>query len=382
MKKIMLIILFLLAIPIVQAVGVGAPGGPNKFVEFEPGKSVIFQYLLRSNRHGTIGYQFGAEGDLAKYLTFYPKQFDRIDSTGGTIHTPFSVGLDLPQVIDEPGIHEIWVTASEVAPAGAGVIALSRIKFLIEVRVLFPGYKIEADLVAPNINENEVSNMKVSISNWGTYPVNSIKAKIDVFDDDKILVGTVYTNEDSIPVRGSTTLDSYFDSTGLPPGNYSATAEIEWDGGIEIVDDTFLIGTKVVDVTNHTKTLFKDTINPFKINIKSRWNNKLNNVYAIVRLEGKDFKTPSLNIDNLGETQLEAYIDTTGMERGNKEVQIVLYFENYQTVYTGEVEILNKPLEEAPVAVNTLTISLILIVLLLVLLNILILLYLKRKKRR
>ncbi|MBT5021263.1 hypothetical protein HOK51_06155 [Candidatus Woesearchaeota archaeon] len=385
MKKIILnIILVIILCTPVFGLGIGSSGDLYPSIEFYPDKSYSFYYLLRTKATGVNDYMFFARGDLAEYVSFDPpiiknKKISRTDYTT----FPFHINIDLPPKVDKPGIHEIIVDIIEKKSGLKSMItAYPKVEVKIKVRVLYEGYKIESRLSVPNLNENEKGLARIHIENIGSKKIDKISAKIDIFDSDKQQVTTLFTKEHSIAIRGSTSLEADFDSTGFPSGNYSAIAEITYDDGTEYLNDSFMIGTKVVKVIDHSKNITVDTIEPFSFKIISHWNNPLN-VYAKVYLQGKEFQTATVNIGNLETEQLKTYIDTNGMETGEHDVDITLFYQDGTTNYKGKIDVLKKPLNmNTAMFIGGTNWTIVSFVFILIILNILILLVLKKKKKQ
>ncbi|MFH1589196.1 MAG: hypothetical protein ABIB43_01370, partial [archaeon] len=125
MKKIICIIFLIIMTSSVLGVGIQSkPFIPNPMI-FEPGFTVTKSYSVYN-----YGYDvnIGLGGDLAEFAVIH----DIIDS--GTSQS-FQMTLTLPDKIDEPGIHKLYVQASEVAPPGGGIMALTVVRKLIQILV-------------------------------------------------------------------------------------------------------------------------------------------------------------------------------------------------------------------------------------------------------
>ena len=70
----------------------------------------------------------------------------------------------------------------------------------------------------------------------------------------------------------SESFEASFDTKGLRPGNYSATANMDFDGMKKTDSDNFRIGNLNVKVVDYTKELDNSGIKRFDVTVESEWN--------------------------------------------------------------------------------------------------------------
>ena len=188
-KRILLISFLLLIIILIKDVhGVGIRF-PTVDIDFEPGFENTFNFAVTPSR---MDVKLSVSGYLSEYVTL-SKTLVKSNSTDRT----FNVIIKLPEKIEKPGHHKVWISAEEVIDKSKilGNIGTScNAMVYILIHVLNKGKYVDMSLSAPDVNLNEPVNFAVNVKSFGEEDINSIKATIDVYNPDNEKLATVYTD--------------------------------------------------------------------------------------------------------------------------------------------------------------------------------------------
>jgi len=385
-NKLVIFVFFIVSLIIasssVYSVGISAWDSVVKETDFVPNEQRVYAYMLRTTVSTTMDYELTANGPLAESVTFSPSNV--LENVAPGQDPWFNVIVNFPssEANLTPGLHTITIGILEgSAPEGGWVGGRSGINFPIHVRVLDPGKYLKATLDAPNTNINEPVKMGVHLENWGKQTINSAQATLNIYTKAGEFKDTIKSDSVSISGAGEANTYAILDTLGYPPGNYYAEGDILWDGQQTLVNDTFRIGTQDIKINSYTATFEKNTINPFIINIESIWNSITSDVYFTVDLPNGRITSPTGQLAPWENQNITAYWDTTEVEIGEYNVNLILNYAGEKKTKKVKVEVLEKVevQELKPLSFNYL--YLILIIVALILANIFIWLFFIRKKK-
>jgi len=341
-KKVILIssllILFLIFIKPTCAVGIYF-SNDNK-INFKPGIEKAFSFEVTKCN---LRVRLSVSGYLSEYAILSKTSIES-DSTD----RKFTVTVKLPEKIEKPGHHKIFVMAEGIIDetSGGAFGTSSNAKVYILINVLNPGKYVDMRLSAPNVNLNEPVNFAVNVKNFGEENISRIKAAIDVYSQNNEKLATVYTDEKALISNTEETLHAQLNTAGYSEGIYKATAILNYDGETNQANDTFKIGKLNIKIINYTKEFEKDKINLFNIKIDSDWGNKIENLYGEIKINNMIIKTPNINLNPWEKKTITAYWDTNNLEIGPYNTVITVYYEDKTTVETGIVNVIEKRNED------------------------------------
>jgi hypothetical protein len=371
----------LLLVPSVHAMGLRAYDLLVE-IDYKPNLEWSQRYQIVTTSSYAQDYRLYIQGDLAEYVTLEPDHFSDVAPGSNPF---FTATLKLPG-LDEPispGRHTISIGAFETASSsggGGGVGVLTGSEALVRVMFLYPGKYLEARLRAKDVAINEPANFEVGIFNGGKIDLSWVKAKIDVYDPEGKNIATVYTEEKPLKSNVHDTLHAQLDTRGLNSGDYKAIATVYYDGNeIKTNEAKFKIGSLEVRIIDHTKEVPAGKINAFDIDIESRWNNNIPNVYASVKIEKQTFQTPTTSIGAWERKNLTGYFDTTNINMGEYDAEITLNYGNNWTRKMGKVTV-TKPEGIALTPIAPTTALLVIIIILLIMIDIGYLIYSRKRK--
>ena len=377
LKKYIVIFLLLLFLPIVNAVGIGG-NDLNFEVNFVPNGEYTYTYYLITTSGQSQNYQPFVQGDLKNYSSFNPSILK--DVSKGTI--PFEVTFKLPSEL-EPGIHSQKICIAETESSGGSIGYKTTSCAVIKFISFYSGKYISASLNSPKGNLGDILTFKILVKNWGKENISSVSADIDLYEKSN-KIGRISTNSISLNSGSNGEITADLDTSSYTPGEYTAIATINYDGNIKKINNTFKIGTLDINILNYTNQAYTNKINPFNINIESKWNSKINSIYSEVKVikDGKEltsFKTPSESLDPWKTKTLKGYLDATNLDLGKYELNITVFYENKSKSQLGEVEIIKQPIKKQKLEISNTTIV---ISALIVIIIILVILFLKYAKKR
>ncbi|MBU3923710.1 MAG: hypothetical protein KJ592_02230 [Nanoarchaeota archaeon] len=325
----LIIVLTIISIQVVSAGGVGiTPAHYKEF--FEPNLEKTFKFYS-FNTDPNEGIEIYIEGDLAEYVELSDEFF-----VGGG---GFTVTVKLPNKIDKPGVHEIYVGAIEAREIGSETIGgIVAIRGRIDILVPYPGEYAESTFTISNINEGEEANYEIEVQNLGTKSLN-VKPSIEIYKintTEKLL--TLNLPDKIINPKEILNSVGTLNTKELPPGEYQAIAIIDW-GKIDTMTKIFRVGEFLIEILDYDYQFEQNRINQFNIEIQNKWNTKIDQVFATVSITDQgnfitNFKTVSANTNPWETKNLTAYFDTTGLETKRYTANIVL---SYGDTTTGKL---------------------------------------------
>ncbi|MAH01899.1 hypothetical protein CMO87_01550 [Candidatus Woesearchaeota archaeon] len=366
---VLFLILLMMHMGIVNAIGI-IPSAIK--MDFQPNHEETFTFYTEVTEN--IGIYI--EGGLAEYVTL---EEDNMAKDG-----TFVIKVKLPAEIETPGKNRVLVGLIEKGSGGGTVAGIASIRTPIDIKVPYPGVYAEIGFNVNDLNINETANFVVTINNLGKEDINNAKAAIDICDSDERLVEKLFTEEKNIKPNARENLMALFDSSEHAAGAYKAIAHVTYADKSKDLEANFKMGTLNVKIINYTKTFFKDKIGKFGIEIESRWNGKINDIFAEVKVfndtkEVSSFKTVSVSLEPWEKKIVSTFWDTEGLGEGTYDVEIILFYEGQTTKLNDVIEIITEKEEISILKYLTTTNLLIAAVLLLITINIIIIAK-KRKK--
>ncbi|MBI2448692.1 hypothetical protein HYV49_00155 [Candidatus Pacearchaeota archaeon] len=328
MKRGLLIFAFIIIfVDLVSSLGISHYyTSSDRIIEFKPGLQRSYSYTINGDRPDQE-IEVYVMGDLAQYAKL---NTDRLIGGGG-----ITVNISLPQEIDVPGPHILYIGAIEVILEGVGIGTRVAIQTSIIINVPYPGRYVEATLKADDVNEGEPVNIELQIWNKGKedYSVN-VLLEMHLGLKENILE-TISLGEKFM--ESGTNAVFQKELFNYKPGNYFIEAVISY-GGILKLNDTFRVGTLRVDLINYTYDAYIKSTNKFDLIIESKWNNKIENVFADIRIFNgtatvSEFKTPSEILEPWGTKMLRGYFDTIEFGEGDYKGNITINYEGKESRY-------------------------------------------------
>lgn len=343
------LILFLLSSATVCAVGIGQYSR-EKLILFQPGLEKKYTFYLYDAPH----IRGNVLGELAQYTTVIDA-----DPDGGARN--IDLVIKLPDYL-EPGIHSLTISATESISGETGSAgAYTSVETHIKVFALYPGKHPDFnEVVANDLNTGEKSVLGLSVTNNGEETVTGASGKITIYDVNNLTVAILNADTKSIGPFETQSLNTVLDAAmyNLTPGKYRAVGTVTYDG-LELnytKESTFIVGSMNLNIVDSTPDIYVNATNKYYMTIESDWAANIDNVYATIRMpDGETVKTPNIDLikpeqGRKAAGQLEAYLETKGLEVGTYNLDVTLYYKgNTDTkkvkvnIIEGEAPKIDKP---------------------------------------
>ncbi len=342
------LILFIFNFQFASSSSIGITPGSVYFL-FKPGES----YLINFHVIGVEPDQnlsVYASGDLAQYV-----KFDKIYFNGSEVFTAY---IDLPDYIENPGDHQLSIRVGEVTDSKAGIGTKLEIGAKVTIAVPYPGKYAEINSFnIDNTNENDQFYISLLLKNLGSEEIEP-SVYVEVYSENKLLDRYNFDTQ-KIPIFSSFKFEKILKNP-YKVGSYKAFAYAGINDENKTVlrsNTTFSVGNidKAVDILSWTTQVNKGKINPFNIQIKSKWNNNLKNVYATVNVtkdgNQSDFlQTPSVELKKWEEIKLSGYLNAENLIEGDYEGNISVYY--YEDKSVGKNVSIKVAIPETPKKYN------------------------------
>ena len=318
MKRFVFLVMLVFLCSSAFAISGVSPGSYE--VDFQPGLSREFSFSFVFDEG--VRADIYLEGELAEYMSV-----DKSDIFGSESVT---VSLDFPDAVDFPGVNKVRVGARQIVDDASGVGVAADVRGVIKINVPYPGRWIDLEVVAPNANAGDVSEMKLKIFNRGNESV-VLSPMIQIFKDDEFL-----DNFDLELIRISPAdfkeVGFSLDTSRYSAGDYMATALADYgEERLARDDDPFKLGELRVEILNYNRNFVEGGIRKFEIEVESFWNDNIDELYAEVIVDGDDdigFVTPVTDLKAWETKTLEGFLDVSDIASSMIGANIVLYYNN------------------------------------------------------
>jgi hypothetical protein len=240
--------------------------------------------------------------------------------------------MELPERVEAPGIHDTLICVIEGEGRVEGAIG-TRVEMCASVafRVLYYSkYLVIENMNVPNADRGDIIPIDLVVKSWTEQDISSLKATIDLFGPDEKgydkKITTIYTEEKALPSNDKKTLSAYLNTENLDPGEYKAVATVFYDGNEANISKNFRIGLLTVKLLNYTQLFERGKVNKFDVIVGSKWNRRIDNIYADINIGNDSIRTPSSVLESWKNTTLSAYWDLTEKKTGAYNGNIVLHY--------------------------------------------------------
>lgn len=275
-------------------------------INFEPGYSgkFVFDFVLSG------GADLYTEGELAKYV-----ELDKEKVFGREKVVAF---LNLPSVIDKPGVSQIFIGARGGDEDVRGVI---------KVAVPYPDEYIGLELSAPNVNVGDVVNINLRMFNFGKRDTDVIPS-VEIYKGEE-RVKVFYGRGERINVLRISDFNVSFNSSDYSSGDYIAVALVNYGDKSSRAENLFRIGEFFVRILNYSDEFIEGKVGRFEVGVESLWNSKMEEVYAEVRIVGSDVEFDSSIVKLYGweKKVLVGAFDASGFSAGDVDAKIILHYD-------------------------------------------------------
>lgn len=328
-RVILFLILIIFCSNLISSGSIGISPSSFRFF-FEPELERTFNYRVTSS-DSSQPIKIYVIGDLAEYVTISKDSFIGKGD--------FNVRIKLPSTIEKPGMHTILIGAIEDKEEAKGeniIGGIAAVQARIDIIVPYPGVYLEHTFNIGNINEKEKAQTEIKLDNLGLENL-SIKATIKIYDQNEteVLI-TKEIKEIFLESKKSKVIIEELDTEKFNPGEYIGILTLEYEGKTDKVSSQFKIGEFFIRIVDYSYIFEKGKINPFNIEVESKWNTKIDRVYATVSISDEGvllqrFETLSKELSPWEIKNLTGYIDATELESKRYTASISIKYENSST---------------------------------------------------
>jgi hypothetical protein len=333
MKKILLFIglLFLVLPSFTYALGV-MPAG--RLFEYEPGKTHSFDLNIINNDAREMSVSVYVHGEFSEYVVVQDPilQFSPADKEKKT-----RVTFKIPDGL-EPGTQNINIVVLERpglsrTSDGNMITTTASVISQIRINVQHPGLYAKAVMKPLSTKVGERIPFQVSILNLGEQDISTAYADIEIFSPTNERLASFSTDSASISPRQEGKVTGYWVGSENP-GKYFARGIVHYDGKSVFVEEVFELGNKNVEMTNLRVESYRyGGVAKLLFRLRNTWNQGIDSTHARFEVIDsnrnvvRDFQSITISLEPYASKELEVFWDTSGIEPGNYDLNIRLFFD-------------------------------------------------------
>ncbi|MFT4261070.1 MAG: hypothetical protein ACMXX9_01405 [Candidatus Woesearchaeota archaeon] len=324
MKKLLVLLIILLALPNVIAVSI-SPGVTS--IDYEPNKELEFSFRI-SNAEGKVAFRI-LDSPLSQYATLSHQE---VTLEKGQVQT-ITVKLNIPSGVELYGVNSIRVEALKVVESEGLLAVTSGVRSRLEVQFPYPnryleltGLRIDGGIIGEGTDANALWN----VINKGNEQI-SYYTRIQLLDPQG---DTLYENEllQNNILAGQTHNNQYVLPTkDLRPGSYTLIKELFYDDQQIKRDIVFKIGEKNLSITGHTLRFKENRINEFFIEIRNEWNQEFTNIRAELKINDLSATTHPISLQRYpSQARLNGFFNAQNLALGQYDATITINFDDLE----------------------------------------------------
>lgn len=312
-RKLLLIVVvaLLLCLPSLSAIKiVGARLSP---IIYEPGKTITNHYVI--SEQTTEDIEVVIDGELAEYVT-----------KTAIVNNEFDLVVAFPEKFISPGTHYFSLTVRELPGDSPGAHAITSIGLNFIVEVFSSEKLISASLQTPSISEGEKLRVTLRTESRTYRDIDKVYGLITILDNHNQSLGRLITETKPLPSLKSQSFMEEYDASALTPGEYTALADVFYDGKQTATGSQFNVGARDLLLRNYTTTL-EQGFDTFSATVANKWGKELTNVYLKLFMNNVELlHTPSTNIPEWEEGVLSGIVNID-FPPGSYQALLQLFFE-------------------------------------------------------
>lgn len=341
-----LLLLMVLSVSSVAALGV-APS--REIIDFASGKQTLEARIINNDRQD-MRIAIYPQGELADYVTI-PDDVIKITSEEG--ETTFRYELDLPEQL-KPGTRSLGIVLVHLPETFARgednllvtdetsilfenkdkesmISATTAVIHQLQVRVPYPNSFVEGKLHVSEGRVGDTLTFTVPVINRGSEPTEAY-AEIIIKGPTNQEIDAFTTETRTLEPGKEAKLVADWKAEA-DQGVYLAEAIVHYGDEYFTLRKEFHVGNLFVAIDDLTVQGFKlGGIAKFDVMLKNRWNEHIKDVYGELKVldeQGQgmaNVKTLSTDLPAHGQGEISGYWDTTGVDVGRYDVNVVLHY--------------------------------------------------------
>jgi hypothetical protein len=334
-KLFLTIILALFLASTISALGI-TPA--RNTLDFSPNFQTDASFKVINSEGTTRELVIQTRGELANNIVLKERRlnFESSESEKSAGYT-----INLPGALS-PGLHigEIVVSEQqkEVEDDNTMVGATLAVVTQIYVYVPYPGKYAEARFNIKSGKKDEGIIISIPILNKGEFDISNAYANIDIYSSLNEKVDSFNTNSVSIKSGDKVDLTHNW-KKDVPVGEYKAKATLIYDGETITLEDTFKVGSEVLDLQQITVNNFNlGEIAKMELLIENKWSEVISQVHSQVQIFSAagdilaDFNSPDYSVEPLSKKVLVSYWDTAGVQEDTYDTKVTLHYSGDKSI--------------------------------------------------
>ncbi|VVB78288.1 Uncharacterised protein [uncultured archaeon] len=303
-------------------------------IDYENGLEKEIEFYVFNTEHQNMKVLLTVQGDLNNSVALYDSLVDFLPSDESK---KFKYKFKMPEIGNEPGLHQAQIIALEIpniSPGGNYASSSSKTVGELKVHVPYPGKYIDADLNILDAEQNGTAKLVVYAVNRGKSDISAVKARIDIYTLLNEKISSIETDSKSIDPSKTAELSADW-KINSAAGDYIAKITLTYDGETREFEKRFAVGAKNLTIEGILVNNFQlGGIAKLQILVDNKWNQELKGVYAnliVYDTNGQvmaDTKSSSDNIPALAKKELIAYWDTGKVEEGEYNTKLTINYED------------------------------------------------------
>lgn len=319
MKKISLILLFVLLATNVFAIGI-TPGKTD--IDYNPGTFREIEFTVVNTDAQDSDFVVLIQGDLNESVSVSEVSFKMVT---GESEKKLKYKIDIPNSLS-PGLHKAEIVVVQLprksGTGGAFIGAAVAVATQAHVFVPYPGKYAEASLDVLGPDADGSVTFVIPITSRGDLDLVRVSADIDIYSSLNEKIDSVRTNQIEIK-SGERKEIAVVWKGDAPPGPYRAVATLIYDEQTLKLEREFELGQQVLDVSSIVVNDFSlGGIAKFEILVENKWNREISGTYSEMQIFNSkgdimaEFKSPTYNIPALSKMVMVAFWDSEGVKAG------------------------------------------------------------------
>jgi hypothetical protein len=328
LKYLLGFLLLLLLLQSVYAIGI-TPGRTT--INFEPNlqKQVFFSVVNSEQKEMSV--LFFVRGELKDFVSLNQ---DKIFFNLGDTSKSFNYSVLLPEEL-EPGLHTAEIVAQEI-PTDAdeeGTTLGSTVAVVTQlyIYVPYPGKYLDFETEVIEASPGQTTVFLIPMINRGSLEIKKVQTKIEIYSGEN-LIDEIYLEDINVLAGERKEVIGMWD-TNVEIGRYKARIILNYDGEEKVVEKEFNVGESKLEIELITVKDFKlGGIAKFNILINNKMINDIKDVNVNMIVYGSekeiiaDVKSQNYDALSLSKTEMVAYWDTEGINKGTYDGKLILRY--------------------------------------------------------
>lgn len=396
-KKIFIVAAMIIAF-IAHASALGITPGRTTLM-FEPGKEQTVEFTVINSEHEDMDLVILLQGELNESIALSEVAFSMKANEG---EKKIRYSFKAPYGKIKPGTRtgEIVVIKLPKRDASGQTFVGATVGVITQLHVIvpYPGKFAEAQLNIAGPDDQGTLTFLVPVESKGDLDLSRVRATIDVYSSLNQKITTVQTQEVPLAHGARSELRAEWDTANVAPGPYRAVASVIYDEDVTMVEQTFEVGTRALDLQQVEVNDFSlGEIAKFEMLIENKWSQPISGAYADMIVYNTNneimanFKSANYEIPALSKALLVAFWDTEGVRPGTYDSSVFLRYGEHSSQQDFKLQVSQNDISVVGLGYvisresdsggdsNTLVVALIAGIVVLVLVNVLWFLVLRKK---